>query len=751
MRRRPCKLAGIAAIAGMLIGCGSPQQKETRHLERGKRYFRDHDYAAAVAEFKRAAQDMPSDAEPYYQQALVQLAARDFRLAVGSLLHAAELNPKHGPAQLKLAELMTTSSVTRDIREAKGKIQEFLNSQPDDLEAINALAAADWKLGSPEEAEDHLKKALEKFPQNLKSRALLAKIHVLNNDLQSAEEVLKGAADASPKSIAVLMCAAEFYSILGKAPEAESYFRRVLQIEPNHTEALMDLAAIEKALGQTAAAEEIYRRLASLPDPKYRVVHAVFLFDSGRAADAIPELEKLRQRDGADRGIRSLLVNAYTTAGRTADAERIVTEALQQNPKDVEAFFQRSLERLRSGLIAPAQADLSKVLLMQPNSAQAHFLQAMIHQRSGALRAEQQELTETLRLKPELLPARLELARLLVHNGAWQAAVELLDSAMAVQKKVPALIAQRNWALFLAGDAVKLAKGIQDGLSVSRTPELLVQDALFHLREGRVDAANKSIQEALRLNPGEVRALNLWARILSSRGDPVPVLRVYARNHADLAPVQQFYGEYLLGVGNRGESRLAFQQAKACQPDFASADFSLAQMAIQDGKPDDARALLQPLLAGPVGMRAHLMMAAVEQMQGKIPEAIRHLETVAAGESGNVAAMNDLAYLLVESGRGPEEALKYAQRAQELAPHDPDVQDTLGWVLYHRGMYTMALQYLQDSVAKQNTPLTNLHLAMTYAKTGDLRHGREFLEAARRQSPKLPGLDAAQQLLGREN
>jgi tetratricopeptide (TPR) repeat protein len=745
------KILGIITLAVLVVSCGSRQQQEARHLERGKRYLADQDYVSAIAEFKDAAQAMPSDAEPYYQQAMVHLAEGNFRLAVQSLRSAVEINPKHGQAQLKLAELMTTSSVSRDVKEAKSSIQEFLQSNPDDMEAIGALAAADWKLGLPEEAEGHLKKALEKFPQNVRASALLAKVRLLNKDLPGAEEIVKQAAEIAPQSTPVLMAAAEFCSLLGKAPEAGGYFRRVLSIDPNHAEALLDLAALEKTMRRSQEAEALYRRLGTLRDPKYRILHVVYLFDEGRAPEAIPELESLRRQDAGDRGIRSLLVNAYTAAGRNAEAESIVTAALLQNPKDGAAFFARSLTRLRSGRITEAQTDLSHVLALDPNSAQAHFLQAIIYQRGGALKAEQHELGETLRLKPDLLAARLELARVLVHNDAAQAAIELLDAAIGAQKKSPALIAQRNWALFLIGDAARTGKAIQEGLSIARTAELLVQDALFNLQQGKIDAAQKSADEALKQNPSGLQALNLWARILARRGDPIPVIRAYAREHANLPLVQQFYGELLASSGKRPEARAAFLQAKAAQPGFSFADFSLAQMAIQDGRPDEARRFLEPLLTGIAATRAHLMMAAVEQMQHNAREAIRHFETVVAAEPDNVSALNDLACLLLESGRSREEALKYAQRAQELAPHDPNVEDTLGWVLYHRGMYLMALNYLRDSVSRQNTALTNLHLAMTYAKIGDLRQGREFLEIAQRQSPGLAGLDVAKQMLGTIN
>jgi tetratricopeptide (TPR) repeat protein len=752
MRNIWYRVVAAAGLAAMLAACSSPQQRETKHLQRGSTYFADRDYPRALAEFRDAAQAMPADAEPYYRQALVHLAAGDFRLAVGGLQHAIELNPKHAQAQLKLAELMTTSTVSRDVREAKSRIEEFLKSYPDDMEAISALAAADWKLGLAGDAEGHLKRALEKFPQNLRARALLAKVHVLNKDLASAETLLKQAAVLSPRSIPVLMAAAEFYSATGNAAEAESYFRRVLEVQPNHADALMDLAALHKALGRASDAEEIYRRLANSSDPKYRILHAVYLLDSGRATEATPELERFHRQNAGDRGLCSLLVSAYVAAGRTADADRIVTEALVKNPKDVDAFFQRSVVRLHAGRVSEAQADLSMVLGLQPGSAQSHFLQAIIHQRSGALQAEQHELAETLRLNPALMGARIELARLLVHNGVPKGAIELLDDAPAAQKKTAALIAQRNWALFAAADDMpQLRKGIEAGLAVSRTPDLLVQDALFHLQQGHPDQSQHSIDEVLKSNPGYVRALILWARILSKRGSAAARLRAYAAAHPASAQVQQFYGEFALSTGNREEAKAAFQRAKASQPDFVTPDFSLAQMAIQDGQTGEARRLLMPLLSGAGSARAHLMMAAVEQMSGNVPEAIRHFRAVVAVDAGNVSALNDLAFLLVETGGSAEEALKYAQQAKELAPHDPNVEDTLGWVMYHRGMYSAALEYLQDSVARENAAATNLHLAMTYAKIGDLAAGRRFLEVARRQKPDLPGLTGAKQILGVAN
>ena len=101
----------------------------------------------------------------------------------------------------------------------------------------------------------------------------------------------------------------------------------------------------------------------------------------------------------------------------------------------------------------------------------------------------------------------------------------------------------------------------------------------------------------------------------------------------------------------------------------------------------------------------------------------------------NLVALNDLAFML--SKDSPDEALKFAQRAGELAPDNPAVQDTLGWVYYRNGVYTSAVGYLKTAVAKQSTPLRKYHLGMAYLKSGNRDVGQSMLTAALAADPTL--------------
>src|ERR1700690_1279675 len=61
-------VAALAIIAVFLAGCArTPEGREADHLQKGKNYVAKKDYRKAVIEFKIASQNMPKDAEPFYQ------------------------------------------------------------------------------------------------------------------------------------------------------------------------------------------------------------------------------------------------------------------------------------------------------------------------------------------------------------------------------------------------------------------------------------------------------------------------------------------------------------------------------------------------------------------------------------------------------------------------------------------------------------------------------------------------------------
>jgi Tfp pilus assembly protein PilF len=213
--------------------------------------------------------------------------------------------------------------------------------------------------------------------------------------------------------------------------------------------------------------------------------------------------------------------------------------------------------------------------------------------------------------------------------------------------------------------------------------------------------------------------------------------------------VQQLLGEMLVAQGKRQEARLAFLAAKAANRTPGDADVFLAQLDIAEEKPDMARAAVEGVIAAdPGNTRARFLLATLEEARGKYDLAAGHYRKILEEDPDNVAALNNLANVLADGLNNPAEALEYAQKAKEYAPYNADIEDTLGWVFYKKGLYTAAVRHLEMAVSRQATARNRCHLAMAYWQAGDHKRGRETLEVALRQDPKVAEGRQARQLLG---
>jgi len=96
-------------------------------------------------------------------------------------------------------------------------------------------------------------------------------------------------------------------------------------------------------------------------------------------------------------------------------------------------------------------------------------------------------------------------------------------------------------------------------------------------------------------------------------------------------------------------------------------------------------------------------------------------------------AKNNLAYILAERGTNLDRALDLAQDAKTLLPNNASVSDTLGWVLYKRGVPGAAISYLKEAEAATNERDSSLgqvryHLALAYEANGDKEEAMTALE-----------------------
>jgi Flp pilus assembly protein TadD len=121
---------------------------------------------------------------------------------------------------------------------------------------------------------------------------------------------------------------------------------------------------------------------------------------------------------------------------------------------------------------------------------------------------------------------------------------------------------------------------------------------------------------------------------------------------------------------------------------------------------------------------------------GKKADAEREYRTILQLDPRNGVAMNNLAYLLSESGGDLEEAWNLAMHAHELLPGLDEISDTVGWISLKMNRSDAAIAVFRELVAKQPSGARyRYHLGMALAQRGDTSAAVEQLREALKYIP----------------
>jgi len=730
---------GLAVI--LTAGCSrSPQEKYSQFIKTGDQQFAAKDYNRAIIDYRNALQAQPDKADGHYLLALAYLAADRLPEGINELRRATELDPGHSKAQLKLAQLMIRTRDRDIVSEAAQRVQTVLAGNPSDLDALYEFAAAEAQLGRPEQAEKLLNQILEQSPADLKSILGLAQMKVSKKDFDGAIKILKEFTQQSPDSSDAEIALGAVYAATGNLAEAEIRVRAALRSNSSNASGLTLLALTQMQAGKIREAEETYQRLSQLSQPKYKTAYADFLSRQNRMSDAVQELERIWRADPNNVEARSRLVTGYAVLNRREAAQQILDNALQKNPKDIEALLQRSLISLDQGRYTEAENDVNQIYRSDPGSVRARYVASRIDVARGDLIKAKAELSKVLETTPGSLLARLDLARVLLDTNNSEEAQQTLNGAPSNQKQMAAFVVTQAWVWIGQGNRADARKAVDAVLAASRIPEALIQDGILKIANRDLAGARAPLEEALRGNPEDLRALGALAQTFprGQEESAAEKIRSSIRQKPGSFPLQMFWAQWLLEHGKRPEAKSALLAAKVADPKQIASDVILARMDMDAGNLQAAGERLRPLVAsGTSNFEAHLLLAEIEDATNNFSSAIDLYTRVLAVNSRNVVALNNLAFDLSRDDTRLDEALKHAQKAKELAPDDSHALDTLGWIYFRKGLYQLAVKELNLALAAGSRPTIQFHLGMTYKRLGDSRKGDQLVASAITAQPDL--------------
>jgi tetratricopeptide (TPR) repeat protein len=108
-------------------------------------------------------------------------------------------------------------------------------------------------------------------------------------------------------------------------------------------------------------------------------------------------------------------------------------------------------------------------------------------------------------------------------------------------------------------------------------------------------------------------------------------------------------------------------------------------------------------------------------------------------------AYNALGYTLAEKTDRLVEARDLIEKAYKLAPEDPFIEDSLGWVFYRMGQVNVALKHLQTAYSNRPDPEIAAHLGEVLWKSGQRDEAQKIWRAALAENPDHESLLAVMQ------
>jgi tetratricopeptide (TPR) repeat protein len=734
-------LALSLAFSLLLASCGqNAAQLEAEHIKKGDQFAAQKQYRPAAVEYKVAAQNKPSDAEPVYKLGMVYLAAGAGPLAIETLQRALRLNPNHAAAAAQLAMIQVASAHSDVVENARNVLQKFVRNHPRDAAALGSLALAEGKLGHPSEAQTLVIRGLQADPANLQPAAALVAQYAAKGDLPAASAIARAAEEIAANHAEAALLSAQVAAAANDLPRLEERLQHALHMQPAFGPALEMLLRKRLMERNESAASQLAARLSQQPDSRLWPAYGRLLFAQGKIDQGSAEFDRVLRQHPDQPSVRNEYSALLLSAGRKQQAEALVNSSLTADNADKAARLQHAALALDKGDLSRAEADLKTLREAKIVSPALSFQEARLSGARGNPTAQGDSLAEALRLNPRLLAARLELARLLTSSGKARSAIAILDQTTPQEKADPTLQFHRHAALMAAEDWSEARKSVDAALAHSRSPGFLFQDALLRARSADLPGARKSAEQALELAPFDTSALELFGDIVRRQGQPqlyLTTLRDRAAKQPRNSQLQMQLGNECLRQGDRPAARQAYQSALAS----GAADRAHQALALLDyeaGAIKPARQRLLDRIKIKDSVASRLLLAQFESSNSSTSDAaVVHYLQALKMEPANLIAQNNLANLLVRMGK-LDDASFWAAKALAIAPTNPAIADTTGWIHYLRGDYSNALPHLERSLQLMDRPTAHYHLAAVLAKSGAVERARLEFQTGIRQAPNSP-------------
>jgi len=451
-----------------------------------------------------------------------------------------------------------------------------------------------------------------------------------------------------------------------------------------------DPAVIARAT-EVAAASRQYELALELtrlwlqvePDStKARQTEATLLLMANRSEDLAPQLAALLAQDPAN--VAGNLMHLNSMLARHGDkkaVQRLIDQVSTPYGDLPEAHFAMGVAAANADDLMRAQGEFQKALQQRPDWESAELAYARLLARStpgGAI----DSLSAFLARNPAAHDARLTLARLLITERRYGEARTQFELLL---KEAP------------------------------DNPDVVYPVAMLALEQGDRAPAREQLEKLLKSDfPDKSTAHFYLGQIAEEDKKPELALEHYREVTAgdQYIPARGRAAQILLQQGKPEAAREMLRATRGSTPEEKTQlTLAEAQLLREAGRSEEAYTLLEAALAKQPDNPELLYETALSAERLGKPQVLeKHLQHLLKLKPDHAHALNALGYSLAERNTRLPEAEKLIAKALLLAPRDPFIMDSMGWVLFRQGKLAEALKTLETAYGIRADPEIAAHL-----------------------------------------
>jgi tetratricopeptide (TPR) repeat protein len=440
---------------------------------------------------------------------------------------------------------------------------------------------------------------------------------------------------------------------------------------------------------------------------KARQAQSSLLILANRFDELAPQLTILLERDKPNLGNNLMHLNRMLAKHSDKKAIQTVVDRVAAPYEDLpEAHFAMAQAAANAGDNLRALNESEKSLQLRPDWETAALARAQLQAQQSAPTAIA-SLSEFVDRYPNARDARLALARLLITEKRYDESRKHFDRLIKDNPDNPDVMYPVAMLALQQGDTTTGRLQLER-LLVSDYPD----KSNIHFFLGQLDQEQNKPEAALEhfrqvaAGPQHIAARLRSAQILLQQ-DKIEAARELLHNTRGSNEIERTQltlaeSQMLREAGRHNDAYIVLDSALTTQPDNLELIYEAALVAERIGKPE----LLES-----------------------------HIKHLLALKPEHAHALNALGYSLAERNIRLPEAQDLIARALSLAPEDPFIMDSMGWVLYRQGKLPEALQTLERAYRIKADPEIAAHLGEVLWTMNRQDDARRLLKEAAKANP----------------